>query len=327
MTDRALLENGLAVIASCRRRTGDIWDAHFGAAAIAAYFFIAENRLDADVARKISAQADRMVSEHLEESAGSVQPDRTATEKRRKHSASEGERVIAEALEETIDGLYWVGHNAIYAAASIKAIRELDGWGEPEDVQAISELIRSFKGKIPGRSWIGYKTSEVRALALLEMEGEGPAGIEDGAALSRAMLRELTAFETIYRAEAHHDLIGHMLTFSHALVTLEELGYRALFERGLGPLFKLVHALRASRHLRPGEPVKLYSPIDREPLAPAQPSSSLPTDSEFWDKDRSGDAWDFGHAFKFPYSFYHLAARAGGADAAAFDRFRHIVGP
>ncbi|MFC3802440.1 hypothetical protein [Cohnella sp. GCM10012308] len=325
MTDRALLENGLAVIATSRRRTGDIWEAHFGAAAIAAYFFIAENRLEADVARKIADQADRMVSEHIEGPAGCFRSDRTASGNKALRRASECERAIAKALEETIDGLHWVGHNAIYAAASLKAIREMDGWGEPEDVKEIAELIRSFKGKIPGRSWIGYKTSEVKVLALPEKDG--PSGIEDGAALSRAILRELTAFETIYKAEAHHDLIGHMLTFSHALVTLEELGYRALFERGLGPLFKLVHALRASRHLRPGEPVKLHSPVDREPLAPAQPSSSLPTESEFWDKDRSGDVWDFGHAFKFPYSFYHLAARAGGADAAAFDRFRRIVGP
>ncbi|MDI4645701.1 hypothetical protein [Cohnella hashimotonis] len=325
MTDRALLEKGLAVIASCRRRTGDIWDAHFGAAAIAAYFFIAENRLEADVARKIADQADRMVSEHLEEPAGRCQPDRTASENKTMRSASECERAIAQALEETIDGLHWVGHNTIYAAASLKAIRELDGWAEPEDTKEMAELLRSFKGKIPGRSWIGYKTSEVKTLALPEMDG--PAAIEDGAALSRAILRELTAFETIYKAEAHHDLIGHMLTFSHALVTLEELGYPDLFKRGLVPLFKLVQALRASRNIRPGDPVKLYSPVDREPLAPAQPSSSLPTESEFWDKDRSGDAWDFGHAFKFPYSFYHLIACAGGADAAAFERFRQIVGP
>ncbi|MDG0789485.1 hypothetical protein OMP38_00425 [Cohnella ginsengisoli] len=140
------------------------------------------------------------------------------------------------------------------------------------------------------------------------------------------MLRELAAFGTIYRAEAHHDLIGHMLTFSHALVTLEELGYPALFRRGLLPLYKLVHVLRASRDLQPGEPIRLSSPVDREPLALARPSSSLPTESAFWDRERSGDEWDFGHAFKFPYSFYHHAARAGGADAAAFDRFKRIIG-
>ncbi|SFB15455.1 hypothetical protein SAMN05216312_10484 [Cohnella sp. OV330] len=324
MTDRTLLKKGLTVIASCRERTGDIWEAHFGAAAIAAYFFIAENRLDDDVARKIAEQADRMVTRRLGEPVNLVRADPDMADREAKRSANDDERVVVEALEETIDGLHWVGHNAIYAAASLKAIRELDGWGAAADVEAISQLIRSFKGKIPGRSWIGYKTSEVKALTPPE-EG-GPAGIEDGAALSRAVLQELAAFGTIYRAEAHHDLIGHMLTFSHALVTLEELGYPALFKRGLLPLFKLVRVLRASRYLQPGEPIRLFSPVDREPLALARPSTSLPTESAFWDKERSGDEWDFGHAFKFPYSFYHHAARAGGADAAAYDRFRRIVG-
>lgn len=317
MTDRALLEKGLTVIASSRRRTGDIWEAHFGAAAIAAYFFIAENRLEANVARKIAHEADRMVSDRLEARTESVAWDR-------KRGASADELPIAEALEETIDGLYWVGHNAIYAAASLKAIRELDGWGEASDIEAIAGLIRSFKGKIPGRSWIGYKTSEVKALTLREEDGR--AGIEDGAALSCFVLRELAAFETIYRAEAHHDLIGHMLTFSHALVTLEELGYPALFKKGLVPLFKLVHVLRASQRLRPGGSLRLHSPVDREPLAPARPANSLPTEAAFWERERSEDAWDFGHAFKFPYSFYHHVARAGGAKPAAYDNFRRIVG-
>ncbi|MDG0812912.1 hypothetical protein [Cohnella rhizosphaerae] len=287
-------------------------------------FFIAENRLDDGVARKIANEANRMVSDRLETPTASMPPDRGTLETMPKRGASADERTIAEALEETIDGLHWVGHNAIYAAASMKAIRELDGWGEASEMAAIAALIRAFKGKIPGRSWIGYKTSEVKALTL--GEEEGGAGIEDGAALSRAMLRELASFENVYRAEAHHDLIGHMLTFSHALVTLEELGYPELFKRGLVPLFKLVHVLRASRELRSGASIQLNSPVDREPLAPAPAAASLPTEAAFWERDRSKAAWDFGHAFKFPYSFYHLAARAGGADAAAYDRFRRIVG-
>ncbi|CAI6085150.1 hypothetical protein COHCIP112018_04576 [Cohnella sp. JJ-181] len=134
-------------------------------------------------------------------------------------------------------------------------------------------------------------------------------------------------FETLYRAEAHHDLIGHMLTFSHALVSLEELGYADLFERGLTPLLKLVVVLRASRDLRPGDPLRLASPVDREPLAIALPADALPTERAYWSPARSRHEWDFGHAFKFPYGFYHHVARAGGADAAAFLNFRRVLGP
>jgi hypothetical protein len=34
MSDKRLLEDGLQIIAQCKQQTGDIWHAHYGAAAI-----------------------------------------------------------------------------------------------------------------------------------------------------------------------------------------------------------------------------------------------------------------------------------------------------
>jgi len=316
VTNRIMLASGLAILASCLKNTNDIWEAHFGAAAIAASFFIEENGLIGETAEAIVEQADRMVARHSTGDARAEEPTGRTLD------ALSGERIIADALAETIDGLHWVGHNVIYAAIGMKAIRELGGWGTENEIGAIADLIRAFKGKIPGRSWIGFKTSEVKAISPPppgELEGM------NGSELSRLVLKELAKFKIIYRAEAHHDLIGHMLTFSHALVTLEELGYADLYQRGLFPLFKLIQVLRTTRDIRPGEPIRLVSPVDREPLWPAAPSSWLPTESAYWQIDRGENEWDFGHAFKFPYSFYHHVARAGGAEAAAYNNFRRIL--
>ncbi|PFA60117.1 hypothetical protein CN931_16330 [Bacillus sp. AFS054943] len=39
------------------------------------------------------------------------------------------------------------------------------------------------------------------------------------------ILNELSKFNIIYRAESHHDLIGHMLTYSHAINIMYDLGH------------------------------------------------------------------------------------------------------
>ena len=61
----------------------------------------------------------------------------------------DAEACITDALDRTIGELHWVGHQAIYGAISLKAIRELDGWGTAEDIGRLVELIDSFDRTIP----------------------------------------------------------------------------------------------------------------------------------------------------------------------------------
>ncbi|MDR4347156.1 hypothetical protein FOR87_28980, partial [Bacillus anthracis] len=127
------------------------------------------------------------------------------------HSA---EKMIIKSLEHTIDELHWVGHNVIYAALSLLAMKELQKWGDNQDIKGITNLILSFRKTIPGISWIGFTTKEVKQLNIkAEIEIELRIPIQ----LSKFILKELSQFHIIYRAEAHHDLIGHLLTFSHAI--------------------------------------------------------------------------------------------------------------
>lgn len=236
---------------------------------------------------------------------------------------AKAEAAVLNALERTIDGLHWVGHNVIYSAASLSAIRELNGWGTDEQIAGIVELIASFEKTIPGRSWIGYSASEVKRLPIAPEDGfPAIAGPED---VSAFVLAELVSFPVIYRAEAHHDLIGHLLTFSHALNVLHDLGYPEFFERGLVPLLKLAKALRASRSISDVETVKVVSPVDRLPLQPAKRSAYLPLDSEFWAEDYERTNWDFGHVFKFAHSFYDHLARVKKPELSYIEAFRYVI--
>lgn len=312
----AILVDGLSILSQSRRQTGDIWQAHYGAAAIAGYFFIKENHLSGKVEEAVAAENRRMIGKYLQ--PGTV-PEESL-------SVDSAESRILAALDGTIDGLHWVGHNVIYAAISLAALHELGG-GLRHEAADIAELVSSFAKTIPGRSWIGYSAAEVKRLTL--DEHDGMPEITDGDQLSAFILNELATYSVIYRAEAHHDLMGHMLTYSHALNILYDLGHHAYFRRGLPGVLKIAKVLRASRQLDPEEPIRIVSPVDRLPLVEAARSSYLPDQPEYWASGIDGAVidWDFGHLFKFPYSFYHHWNRVSEAPAKAMENFRYIIHP
>lgn len=315
--DRRLLEEGLATIASSRERTGDLWHAHYGAGAIAAYFYVRENRLTSLAAGSVTAEAKAMLRQHGTRSAPTDLPDACLP-------LVEAEARIADALEQTIGELHWVGHQAIYGAVSLKAIRELEGWGTAEEIEQIAQLIASFERTIPGRSWVNTTVKEIRHMRLEEKDGF--LEIQNPMQLSQLILEELGAFHTIYQAESHHDLIGHMLTYGHALNILYELGYRELFDKGIPPFLKMVKALRLSRSIDAitDKATALQSPVDVLPLTRAERSGALPHELEYWLTDRRCHDWYGGHVFKFPFSFYHHA-RNVEAEPEIWENFRYII--
>lgn len=314
MLNQTILRDGLTIISSCKKETDDIWQAHFGAAAIGSYFFVTTNKLSHELAQLVSSQAGAMTKKIL--GTNGVQY-RSGCDEQTAVTA------ILEALDKTIDQLHWVGHNVIYSAASLLAIHELKGWGSTEDIAGITDLIRSFERTIPGRSWIGFSASEVKRMEFTDEDGF-PA-ISNPNELSSLVLEQLAEFPVIYRAEAHHDLIGHMLTFSHALNILFDLGHVSFFKRGLSPVMKLIKVLRNSRNVKPGDSIKLVSPVDHLPLQPAARANVLPTDIKFWERNYSEQDWDYGHVFKFSHSFYDHLRRVEEQKESYIENFQYII--
>lgn len=312
--NQSILRDGLTIISSCKKETGDIWQAHYGAAAIGSYFFVTSNNLSQELTQMVISQAGAMVKNILE--ANSVQNNYGCDEQT-------AVTAILEALDKSIDQLHWVGHNVIYSAASLLAIHELKGWGSAEDISGITDLIRAFERTIPGRSWIGFSASEVKRMEITDEDGF-PA-ISNPNELSTFVLEQLGEFPVIYRAESHHDLIGHMLTFSHALNILYDLGHVSFFERGLPPLMKLIKVLRTSHNVKPGISIKLVSPVDQLPLQPAERANVLPIEIKFWEKDYRENDWDYGHLFKFPHSFYDHLRRIEQKKESYIENFRYII--
>ncbi|WIM38666.1 hypothetical protein PO903_18730 [Paenibacillus sp. PK4536] len=329
MLRSSFLTSGLKIIADCQQQSGDIWDAHYGTASIAAYFLAQSPTITDEVATALLNQAEQMTTQYELTSTTYLSEDQSVKEKAAiqdsttslsshnpeqelKSTLSSPDELISyadasmfilEALQANIDQLHWVGHNVIYAAVSLLAMREQNVWECRADIERIQQLITAFDRTIPGRSWIGYKVSDVKKLEITT-EDHFPA-ITSPAELSAFILQELAATERIYLAEAHHDLIGHTLTFAHALNILHDLGQPELFQRGLHPLWKMVKILRYSRDWDGStvEAVGLYSPVDRLPLQYATPAPFEYTDIRFWQQNLASVDWDYGHHFKFVWSY------------------------
>jgi hypothetical protein len=62
----ATLVDGLSILSQSRRQTGDIWQAYYGAAAIAGYFFIKENHLSGKVEEAVAAENRGMIGKYLQ---------------------------------------------------------------------------------------------------------------------------------------------------------------------------------------------------------------------------------------------------------------------
>ncbi|MDM5433389.1 hypothetical protein QUG28_11585 [Bacillus hominis] len=309
-----VLKEGLSIISQCKKETNDIWHAHFGAAAIASYFFTKDNSIDEETACNIYSQTKMML--HKQRLGIAIDNEQGV-------DYQSAEETIIKYLEQTIDELHWIGHNVIYASLSLLAIKELGHWGGEQYINNIANLILSFQKTIPGRSWIGFTTKEVKQLLINNDEIQSE--IKNPKQLSKFILNELSKFKIIYRAESHHDLIGHMLTFSHAINILYDLGYIELFQRGIKPLLKLVYVLRESRNLTSNEQLILNSPVDRLPLIQAKQVDILPIENVFWHKDYSEWNWDFGHIFKFSYSYFDHLKRAPEYKNKTLDKFRCII--
>ncbi|MGE6598959.1 hypothetical protein [Bacillus proteolyticus] len=314
MENTNVLKDGLSIISQCKKETNDIWHAHFGAAAIASYFFTKDNSIDEETACNIYSQTKMMLHK---------QRLGIAIDNKQGVDYQSAEERIIKSLEQTIDELHWVGHNVIYASLSLLAIKELSHWGSDQDINNIANLILSFQKTIPGRSWIGFTTKEVKQLLINNDEIQSE--IKNPKQLSKFILNELSKFKIIYRAESHHDLIGHMLTFSHAINILYDLGYIELFQRGIKPLLKLVYVLRKSRDFTSNNHININSPVDRLPLIQAKQVDILPIENVFWHKDYSELNWDFGHIFKFSYSYFDHLKRAPEYKNKTLDKFRCII--
>jgi hypothetical protein len=224
------------------------------------------------------------------------------------------------ALELSIDRFSELGHNAIFGAYALRALQDIPEFDSAEAISDLAATIRGFNHD-PARYWLHLDISKGHDPRTFSLPVRTLLpDTTDNKSIARLILTELTRFRHIYTQMGSKSHIGHLLTQSHALITLRKLGLVELANRGLQSLETRLVLLRDSQDYRAG-PRSFYKPATRSPL--------LPTEASFWQQDFAPCQWDEGHIFKYGLAFYELAELASDEKliAAAAEKLRYLLSP
>jgi len=245
---------------------------HFGAAVVASHYFCEDNDLDGRTARALRANVDAFLAHRPDQfpkagpGAGTADPVR-----------------IVERLDRQVHELRSGGHDKIFAALALRALKDLPEYATPAVVDGICRLLEVFAATArpvtASRYALEHPTEPYR----------GPADL--AAATLRAMLRPWGHVRQVGTSG-----VLHWVTHAEALLTLEDLGYGEVARKG--------YAAHQLVHNRPvvddGSRPPERPPVDW--LGPA-----------YWESDTPRRAldgsWLFGHSFKLPYSLFTLLRR------------------
>jgi hypothetical protein len=245
---------------------------HNAAAVIASAFFCRDEKLDADTRKELLAVVgDRLLVSPIYAPRPDEKPD---------PALADG--IVAD-LAAGADTLLRSGHNIIFAAAALKALRAVPAAATPERVAGLRKTVRSFgagKGKagpVPDRETFADLADEPAFVAF-------------------AVGEYLKALELYLVGKGHHGFAGHVLTIAHALLDLRRLGHRDAADRGVRAYWEFVRQARVGADL------------GGKKVANAPPAPPTPRDKAYWvgqGKRRAGEIVG-SHLIKYPYSFYAL---------------------
>ena len=267
MLDESYLIRGLNALSRAHER--DFFgDGHRGAALVAAYYFCHERALPSATQSVI---ADCLRHDLDRNDLFAPLPAQAAT--------PELASKIVETLAVRIGSFKMAGHSVIFPSAALKAFREVPHAATPRRVEGICKLIKCFDS---------VKTDE-------SAEIENIPGFDDEAEMVRFIFHEFLGALPRWKGYGQ-GWAGHLLTFSHALIELSDLGYGNLTKAGHPALRSLISITR--RGPREGD----------RPIPDHLPSPWTPLDAQYWKGKRPG-LNNLGHVFKYPYSYYNLLAR------------------
>ncbi len=236
MIEHRYLELGVTGMARAHRASG--LAGHLGAALVAGYAFGEElPDLPEAVFQGITAELDRVL--RGEETVWyNVQktgiPIKELFQPFPPKSSPGGldVRPIADALAENIGKLHQSGHNVIFAALAIRALKDHPALATRERLDGLVKLIRGFNGSIPGMAYLGKdRGGWVRADRVELRDSMRVEPYEDVVAMVKR-----TIDEVIVSAGVRRQGVGgmwHLINHAAGLLDLSLYGFADLARRGL----------------------------------------------------------------------------------------------
>ena len=291
MVDFDYLPKGLYAMA--RAHLVNPMSGHLGAGVVAG-FFIAENQpnLDEYVCSGIEAELDRIIH-----GQSTFSPKRNAAvsvaemfESFPKQPSQENLiDGIADALARNIDQTRQSGHNVIFAAIAIRALKHHPEFATPAITDGIRKLIAGFNGVTPGVAYYGKERGRIdgRNVALPEEDTCPP--------YTDLQTMATTVIDTLiqYASERRQGYGGlwHVINHAAALSELAQCGYEELAIMGLTAHHQHIRLWRTL-------------PNVADELGPETPTKYDPRLSVYWQSgDLRRDRARLTHRIKTLYGF------------------------
>lgn len=264
------LQSGVSALANTKNKFDRPWFfGHAGASVLAGHFLLKDNEFSKEVRAKITEYLDSILASD---------PDLFAPADFSLPEASRSE--ILKCISEVVEVHSTTGHGIIFGALVLKAIAEEPTLFTKEVSEGVIALLRDCTSDVPDR-YYGVSNYHSANVDYTGMKTFGSAG--------KAAEFSLTLHQTIYPDqiidETYYFLAGnllHSVTYAHALLQLEELGFGDLVAKGLDPLAK--HMFLSARPHPSLEPLVTTHTYD-------------PTEIEFWERSLNEP-----HQIKLAYS-------------------------
>jgi hypothetical protein len=266
---------------------------HLGAAVIAGYFISEQHpHLDDKVYAGIEAELDRIIRG---ESVFSPRKGASTTvaemfepfaKEQPKENLVDG---IAEALAQNIDQTRESGHNVIFTAIAIRALKDHPDFATPSVTDGIRKLIAGFNDANPGSGYYGKQRGRI--------DGRKVSLPMDDAFPPYANLQEMAGVvldELVQHAAERRDGYGgmwHVINHAAALAELAVHGYRELATKGLAAHHQHLLLLKTVPNV--ADELGAETPTEYDPRTPS-----------FWTSDNlRRDRARLAHRIKTLYGF------------------------
>ena len=266
---------------------------HLGAAVVAGHFIREQHpNLDDRVYAGIEADLDRIIRGESVFSPGKdalisvAEMFRPFAKEQPEESRIDG---IAQSLAQNIDQTRESGHNVIFAAIAIRALKNHPDLATPSVTNGIQKLIAGFNDSRPGSGYYGKQRGRIDGREVSLPEDDTLPLYASSQEMADVVLDEL-----IQHAAERRDGFGglwHVINHAAGLVELAACGYRELAARGLAAHRQHMRLLETVPNVA-GE-LGAETPTEHDPRTPA-----------FWNADDiRRDRARLDHRIKTLYGF------------------------
>ncbi len=315
MIDFGYLQKGLYALARAHRVNS--MAGHLGAAVVAGYFIGEQHpELDDRVYKGIEAELDRIISGESVFSPGKGAV--ISASEMFEPFAKENPKVsligdIAEALSGNIDKTRQSGHNVIFTAIAIRALKDHPELAMPAVIDGIRKLIASFDGASPGSGYYGKEKGRIDGNKITLQDDESFPPYANLDEMGKAVLDEL-----IIRPGQRREGFGgmhHIINHAAALAELENYGYPELAREGLSAHHQHLMLFRSL-------------PDVADEHGAETPTEFSPFAAEFWEPDKiRRERAHLTHRVKTMYGFKLLTGLEPEPDKIkiATDNLRYLM--